>query len=118
MDIDTARLRPHLRERTRAARLRACLGCGRPSTAARCDRCATPNAHGREHRVNGGIAIAGATACARCGGPFTAEDPATRGHIVSVRDGGTNDISNYQAEHASCNSRHGAQTGGREAEAA
>lgn len=114
-DIDTARLRPHLRARTRAVRLRACLGCGRRSASPWCADCVTPSPYDAEHRRNGAAAIAGATVCARCGKPFTPDDPPTRGHIVSVRDGGTNDPSNYQAEHRSCNSSHGARTGGREA---
>lgn len=115
-DIDTARLRPHLRHRARLHRgLRACLGCGRATTGTHCGACAAPSPYNAEHRANGAAAIAGATHCARCGKPFTPEDPPTRGHIVSVRDGGTNDVTNYQPEHASCNSSHGARTGGREA---
>jgi len=35
-DIDTARLRPGLRDRARAGLRRTCLVCGRPSQEARC----------------------------------------------------------------------------------
>lgn len=34
-------------------------------------------------------ALDGATHCFRCGEPFTAENPATGGHLVAIADGGT-----------------------------
>jgi 5-methylcytosine-specific restriction endonuclease McrA len=49
-----------------------------------------------------------ASHCAICGEPFTPQDPPTRGHIIALANGGSNDPSNFQAEHRSCNLRKGA----------
>ena len=34
-------------------------------------------------------ALDGATHCCTCGDPFTVDNPATGGHVVAVREGGT-----------------------------
>ncbi|MDH2425771.1 AAA family ATPase [Sphaerisporangium sp. TRM90804] len=47
--------------------------------------------------------LADATVCAVCLKPPTAADPLTAGHILDRQLGGTNDPSNYQPEHQSCN---------------
>jgi 5-methylcytosine-specific restriction endonuclease McrA len=46
--------------------------------------------------------------CAICTGTGTADDPLTADHVVSPRDGGSNDLSNLRAAHRSCNSSRGA----------
>lgn len=60
---------------------------------------------GHDHRKAAAAILAHATVCAVCGLPPTPDDPLTAGHIVDRQLGGTNDLANYQAEHASCNSR-------------
>jgi 5-methylcytosine-specific restriction endonuclease McrA len=61
--------------------------------------------------MNRRIVLAAATHCARCGKPEMPDDPLTAGHIVAVIDGGSSRLDNLQAEHASCNSRAGAERG-------
>ncbi|MEO3869350.1 HNH endonuclease [Nonomuraea sp. B12E4] len=46
-----------------------------------------------------------------CKLPPTPDDPLTAGHIIPRVRGGTNDLANYQAEHASCNYSKGATVG-------
>jgi hypothetical protein len=47
-------------------------------------------------------AVAGATHCATCDEPFTEDNPATGGHVVPVREGGTA-ADGVEAECARCN---------------
>ena len=54
------------------------------------------------HRRIGGRAIRGATTCETCGEPFTDANPATRGHRVDVRNGGT-PSDGYLAQCRRCN---------------
>ena len=63
----------------------------------------TERGYGWQHRKEGGRAIAGATHCVLCGVEFTESNPAQRGHIVAVRDGGESVRANYQAECKTCN---------------
>jgi 5-methylcytosine-specific restriction endonuclease McrA len=54
--------------------------------------------------------IANATVCGICGQPFTdPNDPPVVDHIHPRAYGGTDDPSNLQAAHRSCNGRKGAQ---------
>jgi hypothetical protein len=106
---DQARLRPHLRTRTRRTTLRACLGCGKPSATTRCPDCAATLAtYDGEHRTNARIVRLTTTNCWICGKPGTTGDPITADHIRALIDGGTNELSNYAGAHRSCNSRRGA----------
>lgn len=54
------------------------------------------------------ILLANATRCSICGEPPTASDPLEAGHIIPVAHGGSDDLTNLQAEHRSCNRRKGA----------
>lgn len=58
---------------------------------------------GYDHQQAAVAVLAGATTCAICGRPPTAGDPLTAGHLLDRQLGGTNEITNYQAEHESCN---------------
>jgi 5-methylcytosine-specific restriction endonuclease McrA len=84
-------------------------GC---STLVRAGRCAVHQgkrtSYGRPHRRASQHVIDNATTCARCGKPFTADNPPTRGHRIAIADGGTHDPANYQAEHDHCNKSAGA----------
>jgi 5-methylcytosine-specific restriction protein A len=96
-----------------------CLGCGKviPPGNSRCPPCRSAHSRsrdaqrgtrqerglGRDHEVIRAELLATATVCAMCGLPPTPTDPLTAGHIRARANGGTNEASNYQAEHASCN---------------
>lgn len=81
--------------------LRPCLDCGtltaRPDS--RCERDASARERQRGRRQQRGYdrqyelereqTLAGATHCATCGEAFTTDNPATGGHKVAIRDGGT-----------------------------
>lgn len=58
--------------------------------------------YGYAHVVAGNAALAGVTECAVCGSTFSEENPATRGHKVAIRNGGT-PADGYQAECQRCN---------------
>jgi hypothetical protein len=106
-----ARARPRRRRRkdrsvTTATRptTRVCAepGCSRLVTAAtRCSNHATPG-RGRPYRRASQHVLA-ATHCAVCGEAFSDQLPPTRGHIVALENGGSNDPSNFQAECEPCN---------------
>lgn len=73
-----------------------CLDCGRPGSGSRCRSCAsgrrgstTARGYGHDYQVERTAALAGATHCTQCGSKFTADNPATGGHQVAIRDGGT-----------------------------
>lgn len=66
---------------------------------------------GWDHQRTREQLLANATVCAVCGLPPTDTDPLTAGHITPRVHGGSNDPSNYQPEHASCNYSKGATTG-------
>lgn len=68
---------------------------GRPSSSQR--------GLGYDHQQAAAQVLAGASECAICHRPPTAADPLTAGHILDRQLGGSNDPSNYQPEHASCN---------------
>jgi len=84
-----------------------CPHCRRAAARRRSARRGTTTQRGlgADHRKAAALVLAGATVCAICGKPPTRNDPLTAGHIIAREDGGTNDPSNYQAEHRSCNSR-------------
>lgn len=81
--------------------LRPCLDCDRPTSRpdSRCYNCAAERELARGRRQARGYdaayvrerdrALAGATHCCTCGARFTADNPATGGHIVARRHGGT-----------------------------
>lgn len=74
-------------------------GCGEPTTSTRCTArqrkheaergSAAQRGYGHAHRKATAAAKANATHCTRCGTPFTPDNPATGGHRVAVRHGGT-----------------------------
>lgn len=72
-----------------------CLDCGRPGSGTRCAPCSrgrgttTARGYGHDYQVEREAALAGATHCAKCGTEFTPDNPATGGHRVAIRDGGT-----------------------------
>lgn len=80
---------------------RPCLDCQRLTdrTDSRCPDCARAKELRRGRRQQRGLgadynrarqaALVGATHCATCGRPFTAADPATGGHVVARRHGGS-----------------------------
>jgi hypothetical protein len=86
---------------TRAKRVCREDGCGEPTTSIRCTACqrkyeaerrsAAQRGYGHAHRkaTAKAKAKANATHCTRCGTPFTPDNPATGGHRVAVRHGGT-----------------------------
>jgi 5-methylcytosine-specific restriction endonuclease McrA len=51
---------------------------------------------------------AAATTCYLCGLPFTPDDPAVADHVQPRAYGGSDNITNLQAAHRSCNGRKGA----------
>jgi hypothetical protein len=80
---------------------RPCLGCGTLTDRAdsRCPGCASARERERGSRHERGYgndyvkardrAVTGATHCRTCGNPFAENNPATGGHVVAVRHGGT-----------------------------
>ena len=58
-------------------------------------------------RRNRSIVLAAAGNCAICGQPRRPGDPFEADHIVAIRDGGNDQISNLRAAHRSCNRRRG-----------
>lgn len=86
---------------------RLCLaGCGRLTTASRCEVCSQPLRRlRRAERSIAAAVVASADVCAICGEPPTADDPLTLDHIVPVSRGGRAEPRNVQAAHRTCNSR-------------
>ncbi len=101
--------------------LKPCIDCGTPSPRTRCRPChlakerIRDQARGRrqargldaEYDRNRKTLLDSATVCAACGRPGTPDDPLTAGHIVARTDGGSNELSNLRAEHASFNYSQG-----------
>lgn len=89
-----------------------CLGCTRAQSRARDARRGNRHARGltSEYDRNRAILLANATVCAVCGLPGTRDDPLTAGHIIARANGGTNDLANLRAEHASYNYGQGRRT--------
>jgi 5-methylcytosine-specific restriction endonuclease McrA len=93
---------------------RACLICSRPFVPtgpgqSRCplhEKRAVPR--DRRYRALANAVIAAATTCAICGEPPRADDPFVVDHITPRAHGGTDDPTNLQATHRSCNARKGA----------
>jgi 5-methylcytosine-specific restriction endonuclease McrA len=78
---------------------RPCLQCGTLTPGTRCPYCTRDRDRARGSRQQRGYdrayeqardtAIRGATHCATCGQPFTTDNPATGGHVVARRRGGS-----------------------------
>jgi 5-methylcytosine-specific restriction protein A len=102
---------------------RECLDCGdlHSGTGPRCPPCTrhreqqrgttTERGLGWDHQQVREQLLANATVCAVCGLPPTTDAPLTAGHITARIHGGSNDPSNYQPEHGSCNYSKGARAG-------
>lgn len=58
--------------------------------------------YGYQHVLAVKAVTQGATHCAVCGEPFTPENPATGGHLIAIRNGGTS-ADGYQPECRRCN---------------
>lgn len=86
---------------------RACTKCAAIAVAGtnRCENHPAGKRSGRPHRRNSQHVIANAVLCGLCGQPARADDPFERGHKLALADGGSNDASNYEAQHRSCNRR-------------
>jgi 5-methylcytosine-specific restriction endonuclease McrA len=99
--------------RLHAGRGPHCPGCTRDRQAQRDQQRGTTTERGLgwDHQQIRSQILAIATVCAVCGLSPTDDDPLTAGHRIPRAHGGSNDPSNYQAEHASCNYRKGANTG-------
>ncbi len=88
----------------------ACLDCGRPGTkGSRCPACkaARDQKHGEAYggaytRERDRAVQAAGTHCPRCGRPYTADNPATGGHRVPVREGGSTE-DGIEAQCRDCN---------------
>lgn len=104
-NIDNARLRPGLRDRTRRTISRACTRCGARTNACRCTPVAQLDA---EYNRNRRIILATSFVCWRCGKPATLGDPLEADHVTARTNGGTNKVTNLRAAHRSCNRRAGA----------
>jgi 5-methylcytosine-specific restriction endonuclease McrA len=74
----------------------------------------TPPRNGstRQWRKARALVLNNAERCTICGQPPTDDDPLEAGHITPHAYGGTNNITNIQAQHRSCNRKRGALTGG------
>jgi len=99
--------------------LKACLICGRafqPTAPkqARCPEHSLPRlTRDRTYLKIRAVILANATVCGICGKPFTdPSDPAVLDHVRPRAYGGTDDPSNLQAAHRSCNGRKGAAISG------
>lgn len=82
-----------------------CIEPGCPRIAAHRSRCrehataheqargtSTQRGYGYTHQTARRQALAGKTHCPRCGRTYTADNPATGGHITALRDGGDTTI--------------------------
>jgi 5-methylcytosine-specific restriction endonuclease McrA len=63
----------------------------------------------RAYRELASSIVAGATICALCGKPPTAADGLVTDHIIPRARGGSDDASNLQAAHRTCNARKSAR---------
>ncbi len=116
VNVDEARLLPHLRDRARGRIVRACGGCGRVSVGKLCPSCAAGMvANPRqtaEFKLNRLRVLAEETVCWICGGQGTVDDPLSPDHLVSVAAGGSNRRDNLASAHLSCNKSRGARMRG------
>ena len=89
--------------------LKACVVCGRPCKGPRCDKHAIP-VRPRNRKVQDAIAafVATVTHCAICGEGPRPDDPFVCDHRIPRAAGGSDDPSNWQGAHRSCNGRKGA----------
>jgi len=91
--------------------MRTCLICGSlfvptGNHSSRCERHRIPRvSRDRSYRNLARAVIAAATRCAICGEPPRAGDPFVCDHIIPRAHGGSDDPSNLQAAHRSCNGR-------------
>lgn len=82
---------------------RLCLDCGTVTTQSRCAECRSRRERDRDQRrgsrqargygaeydaASNDRAYLTATRCAACGGPFTPNNPKTKGHARALRRGG------------------------------
>jgi 5-methylcytosine-specific restriction enzyme A len=91
--------------------LRACIVCGAVvRDGNRCPRHPKGKvSRHRRYRDACAAIIANATRCGICGDGPRPDDPYVVDHILPRAHGGTDDPSNLQAAHRSCNGRKGAQ---------
>lgn len=89
--------------------LRACTGCGTPTSYPRCPRCTRANPPARNdtgnkaYRRNREAALRRDDyTCQTCGAPATEAD-----HILPVSKGGGHDLTNLRASCLPCNRRRG-----------
>lgn len=105
-----------LHRQVQGGNVKACVDCGRRSVRSRCPDCSQRHEANRGTRQQRGLdgeydrlrplVLGDATRCAVCGQPFTSDNPATLGHIIPRRRGGTNDRANLRAECRRCNYGH------------
>jgi 5-methylcytosine-specific restriction endonuclease McrA len=91
--------------------MKACVICGRLTRdSPRCElHQLRKHSRSRSFQRTRALILANATECGRCHGPFdNPADPPVIDHIVAVAHGGSDDPSNLQPAHRSCNGRAGA----------
>lgn len=97
---------------------KSCLICGRAFEVtgpkqSRCPLHAAPKLNrDRRYRNARDLILANATVCGICAKPPRDDDPLVLDHIQPRAYGGTDDPSNLQAAHRSCNGRKGASISG------
>jgi 5-methylcytosine-specific restriction endonuclease McrA len=93
--------------------MKTCAVCGRIipiNQGARCDRHKIPARSGTLSRTSR-LVVASATRCALCGEGPRAGDPFVADHRHPRGLGGSDELSNLQPAHRSCNGRKGARLG-------
>jgi 5-methylcytosine-specific restriction endonuclease McrA len=91
---------------------RACIQCGRPSNGSRCpEHAIPPRPRGRASQDKIRAFVAAVTRCAICGEGPRPDDPFVCDHRIPRAHGGSEDQSNWQGAHRSCNGRKGAKLG-------
>ena len=93
-------------------RRRACIKCGRPRHGSRCEEHAIPP-RDRKRASQAAIAafVATVTRCGICGEGARPNDPFVCDHIIPRAHGGSDNPTNWQGAHRSCNGRKGARLG-------